>query len=146
MSPTEARSGPSPDLNDKQRGRRGVSSAAGAIEQGPRPAERVRRWPALDTSDPAPLHAPTTRASLLDAEDVAMLLGVSKGWIYAEVRAGRIPYVRLGRYVRFRRESIEDWLSEIERGTMCSNSKAPGRGWHRPRHGTGGAISHAEPP
>jgi excisionase family DNA binding protein len=73
-------------------------------------------------------HEPTTRVSLLHAEDVAMMLGVSKGWIYAEVRAGRIPYVRLGRYVRFRRESIEDWLCEIESGTMGSNSKAPGRG------------------
>jgi excisionase family DNA binding protein len=84
------------------------------------------------------------QASLLYAQDVAVMLGVSKGWIYAEVRAGRIPYVRLGRYVRFRRESIENWLCEIESGTMSSNNKAPGRGWHRPRHGTGGVISHAE--
>lgn len=55
---------------------------------------------------------------LMHAEDIAAMLGVSKAWVYAEVRAGRIPCVRLGRYVRFRRESIEGWLCEIETGTI----------------------------
>lgn len=31
-------------------------------------------------------------------------------WVYREVRAGRLPHIRLGRAVRFRRESIEAWL------------------------------------
>ena len=63
---------------------------------------------------------------LLHAEDVAAMLGVSKAWVYAEVRAGRIPCVRLGRYVRFRRESIQDWLCEIESGTMPLKRKRRG--------------------
>ena len=57
-------------------------------------------------------------SSLLYAEDVAELLGVSKPWVYAEVRAGRVPHVRLGRYVRFRRESIEQWLRDLETGRI----------------------------
>jgi excisionase family DNA binding protein len=69
---------------------------------------------ALDTNRSAPLSAP----ALLYADDVATMLGVSKPWVYAEVRAGRMPHVRLGRYVRFRRESIEQWLREIESGSM----------------------------
>jgi excisionase family DNA binding protein len=145
---TQTRSGHSPDLAEKQWSRDGVSNAAVA----PR-----RHWPsrthgdqpsALDTTGSAPLPtgAQSSPTSLLHADDVAMMLGVSMAWIYAEVRAGRIPYVRLGRYVRFRRESIEDWLSEIESGAMCSNSKAPGAAGTAPRRVTEGVISHAEQP
>lgn len=57
-------------------------------------------------------------ASLLTADDVAASLGVSKDWIYAEVRAGRIPHVRLGRNVRFRAESIDEWICELEFASM----------------------------
>jgi excisionase family DNA binding protein len=61
--------------------------------------------------------------SLLQAEDIAAMLGVGKDWIYAEVRAGRIPHLRLGRHVRFRAEAIEAWLSELERERMNGNGK-----------------------
>ncbi len=50
---------------------------------------------------------------LLTAEDVAAMLGMGTDWIYAQVRANRIPHVKLGRYVRFRAESIEQWLGEL---------------------------------
>ncbi len=66
-----------------------------------------------------------TLGPLLDADDVAAALGVSRDWIYAEVRAGRIPHVRLGRNVRFRAATIEDWLSSLEGGTMASTDKRP---------------------
>lgn len=56
--------------------------------------------------------------SLLTADDVAGVLGVSRDWVYSEVRAGRIPHVKLGRYVRFRAESIDQWLAGIERANL----------------------------
>ena len=52
---------------------------------------------------------------LLDAYDVAVMLGMTTDWIYREVRAGRLPHIRLGRYVRFRGESIDAWLDARER-------------------------------
>lgn len=52
--------------------------------------------------------------SLLTAEQVAMLLGVPRSWVYEQSRTGRIPTVRLGRYRRYRREAIEAWLEELE--------------------------------
>jgi len=55
-------------------------------------------------------------ARLLEAEDVANYLGVRTDWVYREVRAGRLPHIRLGRAVRFRRESIEAWIDSRERG------------------------------
>lgn len=55
-------------------------------------------------------------ARLLEAEDVAGMLGMTTDWVYREVRAGRLPHIRLGRYVRFRRESIDAWLEAREHG------------------------------
>jgi excisionase family DNA binding protein len=64
--------------------------------------------------------------ALLTAEDVAAMLGMGTDWIYAQVRADRIPHVRLGRYVRFRAESIEEWICGLERGSMSAATKRRG--------------------
>lgn len=53
---------------------------------------------------------------LLTAEEVAQLLGVTPAWVYERSRAGRIPTVTLGRYRRYRREAIDRWIQELERG------------------------------
>ena len=53
--------------------------------------------------------------SLLSARDVAKLLGVPVSWVYEQSRRGRIPTVTLGRYRRYRREAIEEWLMDMER-------------------------------
>jgi excisionase family DNA binding protein len=55
---------------------------------------------------------------LLEAGDVAQYLGMRTDWVYREVRAGRLPHIRLGRAVRFRRESIDAWLESRERGAF----------------------------
>ncbi len=52
--------------------------------------------------------------SLLFAADVAAVVGMTKDWVYAETRAGRIPHLTLGRYYRYRSESINAWLRDIE--------------------------------
>jgi excisionase family DNA binding protein len=51
---------------------------------------------------------------LLTAEEVADRLGVTKTWVWAQAREGRIPHVRLGRYRRFREEALEQWLGDLE--------------------------------
>jgi excisionase family DNA binding protein len=53
---------------------------------------------------------------LLTAQEVAELLSVPASWVYAEARASRIPHVRMGRYCRFSRDSIEEWARGLERG------------------------------
>ncbi len=52
---------------------------------------------------------------LLTADQVAELLQVTKAWVYAETRAKRIPYVPLGRYVRYRRSAVLAWIAALER-------------------------------
>jgi len=68
-----------------------------------------------------PLGSPTSDRGIdqvLMADEVAALLRVTKGWLYAETRAGRIPHLRLGRYVRYRRSAIERWLDGLEQGSL----------------------------
>lgn len=59
---------------------------------------------------------PTDRGGerLITAAEVAALLCVTKAWVYEQTRNGRLPHVRLGRYVRYRRETIEIWLDGLE--------------------------------
>jgi excisionase family DNA binding protein len=51
---------------------------------------------------------------LLTAADVAALLGVPKTWVYEQSRLGRIPTVTLGRYKRYRRKAIDEWVAQLE--------------------------------
>jgi excisionase family DNA binding protein len=62
-------------------------------------------------------------ARLLEADEVARYIGMTTDWIYREVRAGRMPHIRLGRYVRFRLESIDAWLVARERGSATDRAR-----------------------
>jgi excisionase family DNA binding protein len=76
--------------------------------------------PTRDGVTPPVFPASATAGSrLLEVEDVANYLGVRTDWVYREVRAGRLPHIRLGRAVRFRRESIEAWVDSRERGVAA---------------------------
>jgi hypothetical protein len=43
----------------------------------------------------------------MTADKLARRLHVTLAWVYAETRARRIPHLRLGRYVWYRRSTIE---------------------------------------
>jgi excisionase family DNA binding protein len=58
-----------------------------------------------DGSDAAP-----NRDPLVAAEEMARLLDVHPSWVRTEQRAGRIPFVKVVRYVRFRRSEVEHAL------------------------------------
>ena len=47
---------------------------------------------------------------LLDAARAAELLSVRPSWVYESVRSGRLPYLKLGRHIRFLRSDLETWL------------------------------------
>jgi excisionase family DNA binding protein len=66
--------------------------------------------------------------SLLTAAQVAQLLGVPKSWVYEQSRSGRIPTVTLGRYRRYRAESIGAWVEQLEESTQESDRMGRRRG------------------
>jgi excisionase family DNA binding protein len=51
---------------------------------------------------------------LITADEAAVILNVSKAWVYEQTRQRRMPHVRLGRYVRYRRSTLNAWLEEQE--------------------------------
>jgi excisionase family DNA binding protein len=53
--------------------------------------------------------------NLLTAGELAERLGVPESWVRTEERAGRIPSVRLGKYVRFKLSDVERTLAERSR-------------------------------
>ena len=55
---------------------------------------------------------------LLTAGEVAELLQVTKAWVYTETRAKRIPHVPLGRYVRYRRSAVLQWIGALEQESI----------------------------
>lgn len=47
---------------------------------------------------------------LLNAEDVAKILGVDTAYVYSLARAKKIPSVKLGKYRKFSPYQIKKWL------------------------------------
>lgn len=55
---------------------------------------------------------------LLTIREVAQLLGVHASWVYDHVRPGcgdPLPYIKLGKYLRFRLPDILDYLDAATR-------------------------------
>lgn len=76
-----------------------------------------RATPAVSSSDDG--------RSLLTADEVAAMLGMTAAWVYEQSRRGRIPTVTLGRYRRYRRAAIEEWVRELESGSMWASNMGP---------------------
>lgn len=68
---------------------------------------------------------PVGRGDLLTAEEVAALLRVTPAWVYAETRRHRIPHIRLGRYVRYRRDALAHWMDQLEGKPRTPRARVP---------------------
>ena len=53
--------------------------------------------------------------NLMTAGELAERLSLPESWVRTEERAGRLPGIRLGRYVRFKLSDIERALAEQKR-------------------------------
>jgi len=52
----------------------------------------------------------TTTSTLLDIDGLAALLGVSERFVRRLVEERRIPFLKIGRHVRFDRTEVELWI------------------------------------
>lgn len=48
---------------------------------------------------------------LLDAKEMASRLQIAPSWLLDQARQGRVPHVRLGKYVRFQPGAVLEWAS-----------------------------------
>lgn len=72
---------------------------------------------AAEIGAPAPAAAGTGDSeALMDAEALAAALHLPQTWLEQAAREGRIPCVRAGRWVRFRRSLVEATLSRNRTG------------------------------
>ncbi len=65
---------------------------------------------------------------LLTVEDVAALLKVKKSWVYDRIdpkHGGRLPHVRLGRYVRFERSAVLEFIQRQRKGYLGHHRVTP---------------------
>ena len=53
----------------------------------------------MDEAAPSP-------AKLIDVRELAALLHVPVSWLYERTRAGAIPCIRLGKYIRFNPQEV----------------------------------------
>jgi len=56
---------------------------------------------------------------LLTIDELAQVLKVRKGWIYARTRErspSTIPHFKVGKYLRFSHSEVQAWLQEQRRG------------------------------
>jgi len=66
---------------------------------------------------------------LLTVEDVCRATKLGRTTVYALVRRGELPTVRIGRTVRVRRETLQEWLAEQEEAAteLCAANYPWGR-------------------
>jgi excisionase family DNA binding protein len=68
---------------------------------------------------------PCSPNALVDADAQAVTLSVPASWLLREARAGRIPHVRLGKYVRFHPPTVEAWWRERMAGPVPRTGSQP---------------------
>lgn len=62
---------------------------------------------------------------VLNVQEACTYLQVGKPILYRYVRAGEIPHFRLGRVLRFHRESLEKWVEEkVTKDTTARQGKS----------------------
>ncbi len=51
---------------------------------------------------------------LMDVQGLADYLKVKRQWVYEKTHLGIIPYYKVGKYPRYRKSKIDEWLLEKE--------------------------------
>jgi excisionase family DNA binding protein len=75
-------------------------------------ASRLLTEGSTDSSGDGDNARPPESQKLLTPGDLAERLNLPESWVRNEERAGRIPSVRLGKYVRFKLSDVERALAE----------------------------------
>ena len=76
-------------------------------------------------ASPGPSGTQPRGERLISATEVADLLAVPVTWVREATRAGRLPHVRLGRYVRYERDEVLDWVTQQRSGRARTSTPRP---------------------
>jgi len=73
----------------------------------------------LDSKQGRDQGSPGNGQEFMTIEELAHLLKVPKGWIYARTRErspNTLPFYKVGKYLRFRLGEVQGWLDQQHRG------------------------------
>ncbi len=78
---------------------------------------------------PGSNHEVTLESPLLDSDAVARALGVTRRHVQRLVAERRIPFLKMGRFVRFDPVALNVWLDQqrVEADAFLASRKHPGR-------------------
>ena len=65
------------------------------------------------------------RNVLINVSDAASQLRISRKTLYKWVESGQIPFVRIGRLVRFREKDLDEWVEERLENGSARKSASP---------------------
>lgn len=53
---------------------------------------------------------------IFDVKGLAEYLRVEESWVYQKIHTGDLPHYKVGKYPRFRKSKIDEWLKQREKG------------------------------
>ncbi|MGP0030636.1 MAG: helix-turn-helix domain-containing protein [Acidimicrobiales bacterium] len=82
----------------------------------------------MNTAPAKTASAPAHRAPLLDTDEIAKILCVTPRHIRRLVAERRIPFVKVGRFVRFEPGELDVWLDQQRVDVVGRGPRVPGAG------------------
>ena len=85
--------------------------------------ELLRRSAGVSSNEPAAHQLEQDLDALLTADEVAAILKVRKKWVYEHIRSRgaprfeRLPYIKIGKYLRFEARAVRAFLEKKCRTT-----------------------------
>jgi len=52
---------------------------------------------------------------LMNTQEVAQYLRVPRATVYRLVKEHKLPVIRIGKHLRFRKKTLDEWLMQLER-------------------------------
>ena len=67
-----------------------------------------------------PIQIPDISDKYLNVKEVSELLGISSATVYRLTENRKIPYLRVGGQIRFRKQSLDAWARQREKGALAA--------------------------
>ncbi len=61
-------------------------------------------------------HTSPDNDPVFDVDALAKYLRVGKQWVYQKIHTNEIPHYKVGKYPRFRKSKIDEWLDQASMG------------------------------
>lgn len=64
-----------------------------------------------------------TASPIMDVDELSVMLKVQPSWVYKQIQFKSIPHFHAGKYPRFKRHEIDEWIQE--QSIPCTTAPYP---------------------